>query len=384
MPRDLALVAFSLFTWGIGEGMFIYFQPLTLQKWGANPVEIGVILSGVGIGMAVAQAPAGYLADRVGARPVMWSAWVLGFLATGLMAVARSLPIFAAGLILYAITAFVNAPMYSYIIAMRDGWSVERSITIVTAMMHLGSMAGPILGGMIADAAGLQAVYPIAAGIFFLSTAIVFLIRQPPAQVHHAALVRPSHLLTNPRFMGLLVMIFLTMFTLYLPQPLNAIYLQNERHLSIKTIGILGSVASLSNALVMLAFGGLRAPVALIAGQGLVAMFSLLMWRGTSQPEFIIGFLFLGGYRLCRSMNIAYARSMIHSEAVGLAFGLVETVSSVSVILAPLLAGFLYARNPQSVYIVSLGAIGVMMLVHFLIMSVTRRPVRNAAPADPE
>ena len=58
MSRDLLLMAVSLFTWGIGEGMFIYFQPLYLEKWGANPVEIGAILGAMGVAMAVAQAPA--------------------------------------------------------------------------------------------------------------------------------------------------------------------------------------------------------------------------------------------------------------------------------------------------------------------------------------
>ena len=41
MTKDLILVAVSLFTWGLGEGIFIYFQPLYLQKLGASPVAIG-------------------------------------------------------------------------------------------------------------------------------------------------------------------------------------------------------------------------------------------------------------------------------------------------------------------------------------------------------
>lgn len=41
MSRDLLLVAFSLFIWGIGEGMFTYFQPIYLQQWGADPLQLG-------------------------------------------------------------------------------------------------------------------------------------------------------------------------------------------------------------------------------------------------------------------------------------------------------------------------------------------------------
>ena len=45
MNRNLLLVAISLFTWGVGEGLFIYFQPLYLQQWGADPLMIGAVLS---------------------------------------------------------------------------------------------------------------------------------------------------------------------------------------------------------------------------------------------------------------------------------------------------------------------------------------------------
>ena len=43
MSADLILVAFSLFTWGIGEGMFFYFQPIYLQELGADPERIRIM-----------------------------------------------------------------------------------------------------------------------------------------------------------------------------------------------------------------------------------------------------------------------------------------------------------------------------------------------------
>jgi MFS family permease len=177
MPRDLLLTSISLFTWGLGEGMFLYFQPLYLQKWGANPVEIGGILGVIGIAMAVVQAPSGYLADRVGSRPIMWSAWLLGMIATTLMALAKSLPVFVVGMIAYGLTSFVNAPMNSYIIKVRGKWGVERSLTFVDAMYNFGAVAGPVIGGLIGERLGLPVVYRIAAMIFCLSTSIIFFIR---------------------------------------------------------------------------------------------------------------------------------------------------------------------------------------------------------------
>ena len=66
MTRDFLYVIISLFTWGVGEGAFFYFQPLFLEELGASPIVIGAILGGVGVAMTVVHIPAGYLADRFG------------------------------------------------------------------------------------------------------------------------------------------------------------------------------------------------------------------------------------------------------------------------------------------------------------------------------
>ena len=66
MSRDLLLLTISLSTWGLGEGLFYYFQPIYLQKLGADPLAIGAILGGMGVAMTVAHIPAGFVADRWG------------------------------------------------------------------------------------------------------------------------------------------------------------------------------------------------------------------------------------------------------------------------------------------------------------------------------
>jgi hypothetical protein len=48
---------------------------------------------------------------------------------------------------------------------------------------------------------------------------------------------------------------------------------------------------------------------------------------------------------------------------MGLAYGVAETFNSLTVVLAPLLAGVLYTRDPQLVYPVSLVLVLVALLV---------------------
>ncbi len=126
MNRDLLITSISLMVWGLGEGLFFIFQPLYLQQLGADPLMIGGILGAVGLAMAAAQVPAGYLADRIGSRPLMWVAWVIGLLAAGGMALATTLPLFVISMLLYSLTAFVSTPMNRYIAITRGKWGVGR------------------------------------------------------------------------------------------------------------------------------------------------------------------------------------------------------------------------------------------------------------------
>ncbi len=357
--------------------MFIYFQAIYLERWGADPIQIGAVLGAMGVAMTVAQAPAGYLADRVGSRPVMWSSWVLGSLAALIMALAHSLTGFVAGLLIYGLTSFVVAPMNSYITSVRGRLSVERALTFVSAMFHLGAVLGPLVGGIIGEDYGLPVVYRFSAGIFILSTVVVFSVRRPPKETDQEAQIESmaarTNLLRNPRFLGLLAVILITMFALYLPYPFSANYLEDVHAFSLRDIGLLGSLGSLGNAVLMLALGFLNAPVGFVVGQALVGLFALLMWQGDRMLWFGLGFFFFGGYRLSRSMALAYTRSIVQASETGFAFGLVETGNAIATILAPPVAGLLYQHDPQSIYIASLVAVGAVLTINLMLLPGKRK-----------
>ncbi len=145
MSIDLILLSVSLFTWGIGEGMFIYFQPIYLQQLGANTMTIASVFSLFGLAMMIAHIPAGYLADRIGRKPLLVAAWTAGVLATGVMALARTLPVFILGMLVYGFTAFVSSPMNSYVTTARGKLSPVRAMTLVSAAYNLGAVLGPII-----------------------------------------------------------------------------------------------------------------------------------------------------------------------------------------------------------------------------------------------
>jgi MFS family permease len=367
IPRDLWVLMAAMLVWGVGEGLFIFFYPLSLQRWEIDSVQIGAILSILGVAMALVQVPSGYLSDRFGPRPLILSALILGVAAAVIMSAAQTLSVFVIGLIAYSFTSFVVAPLNSYITSARGSLSVQRAMTLISGAFQLGAIAGPILGGWIGQTYGLSMVFRFSAALFLIATIITFFIKRQVAEHEERdaekSIARPF---ANMRLMGLLVLIFLTIIMLSMPQQLTSIYLQEEHQLSIQQIGMTGTFAGIGTSIILFALGNISTALGMMAGQLLIGIFSLIMWRGQSAPVFYLGYLFIGGYRLYHSMALAFAQTLVKSTNMGLAYGLVETCNALAVILAPLAAGFLYDNKPELVYTVSLISLTVTIILTYL------------------
>ncbi len=380
MSRDLLLVVLSMTAWGVGEGLFFYFQPIYLQELGATPLQIGAILSVLGIIMTAAHIPAGYLSDRIGRRPLMWIAWTIGMTASWVMALAYSLPVFVAGYLLYSFTAFVMSPLNSYATAARGKLSVGRAITFISAAYNTGAIIGPLLGGLIGGRIGLRPIYLLSACIFVVSTVIIFFIRPQPVEAAASSHPR-SQLPLSRLFVAFLGVVFVANFAMYLPQPLSQNFLQSERHITIEQIGQLGSIASLGIVFLNLTLGQITARRGFIFGQLATGLFALILWRGTGLGWYQLGYFFIGGYRVARSLLTAQTRSLVGQAAMGLAYGVTETVGASAIILAPLLAGWIYEQNPEWVYPTGLSLIVVSVLVSLVFVSRSR--ASHSIPLNP-
>ena len=347
MNPALLRLAAALFIWGLGEGTFFYFQPLYLAELGANPIKIGQILGGVGIAATLVHIPAGYLADKIGRRPLLRASWTVGWLAALLMASAENLPLFTTALIAYSLTTFVISPLNSYVTAARGQWTVERALTLISAVFSAGMVSGPLIGGWLGENYGLRSLYIFAALAFTISVSIIYTL--PSQDIHQSAKeFSPKTLLQNTRYLSFLVLIFFAVFTLYLPQPLAQNFLQDERGLSLSQIGLLGSLGGIGNVSLSLILGQIGARAGFLLAQLATALFALLLWRGSEMGFYSLAYFLLGGYRAARSLAAAHVNSLIDDAQMGLAYGLTETASAFPLILAPPLAGYLYSSSPES------------------------------------
>lgn len=366
MKRDFLLVLISLTAWGVGESAFYYFQPLYLQELGASPLAIGGILGAMGLAMTVVHIPAGYLADRFGRRQLMWAAWGMGIVTTGIMALSRTLALFSLGVILYSLTVFVIAPLNSYATAARDNLTVEQALTTTTAGFYLGGIVGPLMGGFLASQFGLRSIYFFSFFIFIISALVIIFISPQPIEKHHT---NPAGaLLGNRHYLRFLPYLFLVYLALFLPQPLAPNFLQNQRGISLQTIGGLGSVTNVGNVLINLAFGLLPSRIGLVLGQVSVGAFALLIWKSSQLPLLVVAFFMLGGFRATRSLLVAQIEKLVSPNNLGLAYGIGETVSGLAMAAAPPVAGALYSADPPAVF----GA-ALLLLLPALLLTFTRR-----------
>ena len=362
MKRDLILIALALFIWGAGEGLFYYLQPVYLEALGASPLLIGAILGGYGAAMTIAHIPAGYIADRFGRRPLMWASWLLGVLAAVMMAVAPGLPAFVAGLLIYGLTMFVLTPMNSYITAARGRWSVGRALTLVSAMFNLGMVIGSLFSGWTAERFGMPSIFAAAAGLFSVSTVLIFFIRPQPVE---AAVVGTRRLdfIRSPRHQRYLGVVFLAAFSAYLALPLSQNFLAIERGLTLGTVGALTALTGVGVAALNFLLGFLDARWGFLLAQAAVGGFALIMWQGAALPWYALAYFLMGGYKTARSLMTAHTRELVSAHSMGLAYGVTETTGALATIAAPVLAGALYARTPVWVYPVAFALILVSMIV---------------------
>lgn len=377
MSRDLILIALSLLVWGMGEGAFFSFQPLYLQQLGADPIAIGTILGGYGLAQTLAHIPAGYLADRIGRRPLMWAAWILGLSATWLMALATTLPIFVAGMLLYGTTMFVISPLNSYVTTARGRWSVGRALTAISAAYNVGAILGPLLGGLLGQMYGFRSIFLFAAILFILSTILILFIRSQPVETR-VSLQRSDRLLYNAPYLRFMTLVFLAAFAMYLPQPLAPNYLQNQRGLSLVEIGQLYSIGSLGVVLSNLLLGNLEHRLGYLLGQVFVGIYAAIIWQQSGMIWYGLAYLFVAGYRTARSLAVAQVQSLVHPANMGLAYGLTETISSSANIFVPFIAGFLYTQDPDIIFPISMILITISVLANGYYLYIRTAPKEDA------
>lgn len=373
MTRDLRILGLSALTWGIGEGMFIYFLPIYLQDLGANPLQIGGILGLGALVMTVVQIPAGILADTIGSKTVMLAGWLFAAIAAGVMFVATNLIIFTLGICLYFFAGLMYAPMASYVSAIKSSWTLTRSLATISAIYSAGLIIGPLLSGKVADALGLRMIFGAALIIFIISTMILIFVSPQPIQPSRSG-KRYQNLIKNLKVRKFVLVVSLSLFAMYLSWPLTPIFLQDMRAVSISTIGLLGSINAVGIVVFSLSLGRSKHRWGMPLSQCLVGISVILLWIAVGTHWYAIGFFLAAGYRIVRVMVTGHIETLVHASESGLAYGIAETIGAGIILIASPVAGYLYGIKPDLPFSISLVLIGITLVPISIVMAESQVP----------
>jgi MFS family permease len=169
----------------VGLWTMLPYVPIYIGRLATNdPITaVGVVLSAVGLGQAIASPLWGIAIQRVGHRAVLNATSIGAAIALTTVALSHSLPVFAIGLIANGV--FAGAILTASMAVLAATVSPERRGAVLGQILfpfYLGGVFGPPLGAL-AFGAGQPAVFGIAAVLSLAPLVVLLTLRTP----RHAA-----------------------------------------------------------------------------------------------------------------------------------------------------------------------------------------------------
>ncbi len=365
--RDTRWVMGSYALWGVGEGLWMFIQPLYAKSLGATPDQAGFMIGLWGLGRLLFILPSGILADRFGARRLMLPGWYLGLTGVAIMALAPDWRWAAPGFLVYGFSAAATSVTNLYITqsarydpTRREGLPLQAVLTLMWAVYSLGLVVTPAIGGWIGEQFSLRTVYLISTFWFVPSTLAIMRTRPyptpepPPDGYDYGGLLR-RRAITGP-----LIVLTLGFVAILTGQTLSSQYLEEARGFSRGAIGVFGSLSALGTAVFSVLLGQLTSWRAFFSSLLLVLVsFALLMITGSTVVVALATFL-LGAHYAARPLAASVIGERVPAHQHGIAYALVDAMAGLATLIGTNAAGRLYTANPEWPF--AAGMVGVALL----------------------
>ena len=380
---------------GIGQWMIIPTIPLFAEELGASVLFSGLIFAARGAGSMIGDVPSGLLTSRLGGRLTM-TAGVLLTAGSGVAMGFSVVPAMLAGLTLLNGIAFALWHV-SRLAYMTETVPVEyrgRALSLVGGVTRVGFFLGPIIGGALGKAGGLETVFFAQAAVV-CAAALLVATRLPRARAGDAG--------TPERPRVSLRSVVLAGRRSLLVAGSVAITLVLIRHGRQFLIPVWGSSIGLDPLQIGLIFGFASAidmlmfyPVGMVMdrwGRKWVIVPSLLVLSaslilmpltGTFGSFLLVGLLSGFGNGLGSGAVMTLGADLSPRDAAGEFLGVWRLVGDVGAVAAPAVVGGLAAVLTLGAAAVSTGGIGLLGGVIMILLvreTLTRSPA--AARASP-
>lgn len=176
--RSLGLSVYvPTFLFAVGQGAIIPAIPQFADSLGASVALAAMIVGLRGVGTMVFDIPAGVLVSKFGDRYAM----VIGTLALAIVAIGAS---FSRSPLVFAVLVFVMGCAWSIWLLARLSYVTEqapievrgRALSLLGGANRIGNFVGPILGGYLGLALGLEYVFWLQAGMAIAASTIMFVL----------------------------------------------------------------------------------------------------------------------------------------------------------------------------------------------------------------
>lgn len=155
MPRSsrspLLLMALTVFIDLMGFGIILPLLPFWAEKFGANPIEVGLILTIYAMAQFLFTPVLGSLSDRFGRRPVIIVSLLIEAVSFALSALAGSLLILLLARFIGGIGASNMSSAQAVVADVTPPERRARGMGLIGAAIGMGFVVGPAIGGVLAS-----------------------------------------------------------------------------------------------------------------------------------------------------------------------------------------------------------------------------------------
>ena len=358
MPTLFLIVFIDL----VGFGLVIPLLPFYALRFGAPPQEVTLLLAIYSLMQLFAAPLWGRLSDRVGRRPVLMISMATSVLAYLWIGSATAVWMLFAARALAGACAGNIAAAQAYIADITKPEERAKGMGLIGAAFGLGFIIGPALGGLLAGnnpaTADIETPAWVAAGLSFLALwgVILFLPESLPVDLRgmhggsRSRLKAIWNVLGRPVLSRLILIFFLVILAFAGMESTFALWAIEEFGWGPGQVGYVFAYIGMLSAILQ---GGLIGRLArrfgeerlLLCGLALIGTGLLAMLFAHSIPRlaFAVSALALGMGLTQPSLNSLISRRAGREEQ-GEVLGVSQSVGSLSRVLGPAVAGFLFAQ----------------------------------------
>jgi MFS transporter, DHA1 family, tetracycline resistance protein len=363
MPTLFLIVLVDL----IGFGLVIPLLPFFALRFAASPIEVTVLLAVYSL-MQLFTAPFwGRLSDGVGRRPVLIVSMAASVVAYLWIGAATALWMLFAARALAGACAGNIAAAQAYIADVTKPEARARGMGLIGAAFGLGFIIGPALGGMLAGnnplTADVETPAWVAAGLSLLALCgVLFLLPEslPPGRrgsggSSRSRLAAIANVLGRPALSRLILIFFLVILAFAAMESTFALWAIGQFGWGPRQVGYIFSYVGILSAVLQ---GGLIGRLVPLFGEERLLLCGLaLIGAGLLAMPFARDLAVLGAAVSALALGMGLTQPSITSlisrragrEEQGEVLGVSQSVGSLSRVLGPAAAGFLFGQFGRNV-----------------------------------